>query len=117
MDRNWVDARGAGGGLVPSTGISKSDRRRFVPSPGILNYRDLHVFEGVCEHRVPKAFVEMLAQWRGLCTREMPVSPQHSSARGRVHRGGVSTINSRVEQHRSSNHPSGARTFIKCNPP
>jgi hypothetical protein len=44
---------------------------------GILIYRDLQVFEGVCEHRVPRAFVEMLAQWRGLCAREMPVSPQH----------------------------------------
>jgi hypothetical protein len=50
---------------------------KIVTSPGILIYRDLQVFEGVCEHRGSKGFVEMLAQWRGLCTREMPVSPQH----------------------------------------
>jgi hypothetical protein len=34
------------------------------------------VFEGLCEHRAPKAFVEMLAKWRELCTNSMPVRPQ-----------------------------------------
>lgn len=50
---------------------------KIVTSPGILIYRDLQVFEGVCEHRVPKSFVELLARWRLLCTQEMPVNPQH----------------------------------------
>lgn len=50
---------------------------KMVTSPGILIYRDLQVFEGVCEHRVPKSFVELLAQWRVLCTQTMPVNPQH----------------------------------------
>lgn len=50
---------------------------KIVTSPGILIYRDLQVFEGVCEHRVPKSFVELLARWRVLCTQEMPVNPQH----------------------------------------
>ncbi|MBV8180428.1 MAG: hypothetical protein JO045_16820 [Mycobacterium sp.] len=49
---------------------------KFVTSPGILIYRELQVFEGVCEHRAPKAFVEMIAQWRGMCTKSMPVRPQ-----------------------------------------
>jgi hypothetical protein len=49
---------------------------KIVTSPGILIYRELQVFEGLCEHRVPKAFVEMLAQWRALCTKSMPVRPQ-----------------------------------------
>ena len=35
------------------------------------------MFEGVCEHRVPKAFVELLARWRVLCTQTMPVNAQH----------------------------------------
>lgn len=50
---------------------------KSVTSPGILIYRDLQVLEGVCEHRVPKAFVELVAQWRMLCTQTMPVSSQH----------------------------------------
>jgi hypothetical protein len=50
---------------------------KIVTSPGILIYRDLQVFEGVCEHRVPKSFVELLARWRVLCTQTMPVNPQH----------------------------------------
>lgn len=50
---------------------------KIVTSPGILIYRDLQVFEGVCEHRSPRSFVEMLARWRALCTQTMPVSPQH----------------------------------------
>ncbi len=49
---------------------------KFVTSPGILTYNELQVFEGVCEHRAPKAFVEMIGQWRQLCTRSMPVRPQ-----------------------------------------
>lgn len=52
-------------------------RGKFVTSPGILIYRDLQVFEGVCEHRIPKHFVELLARWRILCTQTMPVNPQH----------------------------------------
>lgn len=50
---------------------------KTVTSPGILIYRDLQVFEGVCEHRTPRSFVELLARWRVLCTQTMPVSPQH----------------------------------------
>lgn len=49
---------------------------KFVTSPGVLIYRELQVFEGVSEHRAPKAFVEMIAQWRMLCTKSMPVRPQ-----------------------------------------
>jgi hypothetical protein len=49
---------------------------KIVTSPGILIYRELQVFEGLCEHRAPKAFVEMLAQWRAQCTNSMPVRPQ-----------------------------------------
>jgi hypothetical protein len=48
---------------------------RPVTSPGILTYRELQVFEGVCEHRAPAKFVQMLAQWRGLCTNSMPIRP------------------------------------------
>lgn len=47
-----------------------------VTSPGVLIYRELQVFEGLCEHRVPKSFVEVLAKWRELCTDSMPVRPQ-----------------------------------------
>jgi hypothetical protein len=36
---------------------------KIVTAPGILIYRELQVFEGLCEHRAPKAFVEMLAKW------------------------------------------------------
>jgi hypothetical protein len=50
---------------------------KIVTSPGILIYRDLQVLEGVCEHRVPKAFVDLIARWRVLCTQTMPVNPQH----------------------------------------
>jgi hypothetical protein len=49
---------------------------KIVTSPGILIYRELQVFEGLCEHRGPKAFVEILAKWRELCTNSMPVRPQ-----------------------------------------
>jgi len=49
---------------------------RLVTSPGILTYRELQVFEGVCEHRAPAKFVQMLSKWRGLCTNSMPVRPQ-----------------------------------------
>ena len=49
---------------------------KIVTSPGILIYRELQVFEGLCEHRAPKAFVEIIAKWRGLCTNSMPVRPQ-----------------------------------------
>ncbi|MEX3738526.1 hypothetical protein [Mycolicibacterium porcinum] len=49
---------------------------KAVTSPGILVYRELQVFEGVCEHRAPAAFVQMLARWRGLCSTSMPISPQ-----------------------------------------
>lgn len=49
---------------------------KAVTCPGILIYRELQVFEGLCEHRFPKRFVEVIAQWRGLCTNSMPVRPQ-----------------------------------------
>ncbi|WP_236057309.1 hypothetical protein [Mycobacterium sp. SM1] len=49
---------------------------KLVMSPGILTYRELQVFEGVCEHRAPRAFVEMIAEWRRMCTKSMPVQPQ-----------------------------------------
>ncbi|WP_174565357.1 hypothetical protein [Rhodococcoides yunnanense] len=49
---------------------------RFVTSPGILTYSELQVFEGVCEHRGPQLFVEILARWRVMCTGGMPVRPQ-----------------------------------------
>lgn len=49
---------------------------KSITSPGILIYRELQVFEGLCEHRFPKKFVEILAQWRGLCTNSMPMRPQ-----------------------------------------
>jgi hypothetical protein len=74
-------------GGIPATVLSDVDFKlrshsllgqlgKIVTSPGILIYRELQVFEVLCEHRVPKAFVEMLAQWRGLCTKSMPVRPQ-----------------------------------------
>ncbi|BBY07102.1 hypothetical protein [Mycobacterium noviomagense] len=47
-----------------------------VRSPGILIYHELQVFEGVCEHRMPKAFVDLLEQWRRVCTTPMPMRPQ-----------------------------------------
>lgn len=47
-----------------------------VRSPGILVYHELQVFEGVCEHRMPTAFVELLEQWRRVCTGPTPVRPQ-----------------------------------------
>jgi len=50
---------------------------KTVTSPGILIYLDLQVFKGVCEHGVPKYFVDVLARWRVLCTQTMPVNPQH----------------------------------------
>lgn len=49
---------------------------KFVTSPGILICNELQVFEGVSEHRAPQSFVEMLGQWRVLCTQSMPVRPQ-----------------------------------------
>jgi len=47
-----------------------------VRSPGILVYHELQVFEGVSEHRMPTRLVELLAQWRTVCTTSMPVRPQ-----------------------------------------
>ena len=47
-----------------------------VTSPGILIYFEMQVFEGLCEHRFPEAFVEVLARWRQQCTLGMPVRPQ-----------------------------------------
>lgn len=49
---------------------------KTVTSPAILIYHELQVFEELCEHRAPKAFVEILAKWRELCTNSMPVRPQ-----------------------------------------
>lgn len=49
---------------------------KAVTSPSILIYRELQVFEGVCEHRAPAAFVQVLARWRSFCTTSMPVRPQ-----------------------------------------
>jgi hypothetical protein len=47
-----------------------------VTSPGILIWHELQVFEGLCEHRFPRAFVDVLAQWRTQCTAGMPMRPQ-----------------------------------------
>lgn len=47
-----------------------------VTSPGILIYHELQVFEGLCERRFPRAFVEVLARWRLQCTASMPIRPQ-----------------------------------------
>jgi hypothetical protein len=47
-----------------------------VRSPGILVYHELQVFEGVCEHRMPKAFVDLLERWRRVCTGPTPMRPQ-----------------------------------------
>jgi hypothetical protein len=47
-----------------------------VRSPGILVYHELQVFEGVCEHRMPKAFVDLLEQWRRVCTGPTRMRPQ-----------------------------------------
>ncbi|CAM5707404.1 hypothetical protein MAUB1S_05166 [Mycolicibacterium aubagnense] len=49
---------------------------RAVTSPGILIYQELQLFEGVCQHRAPAAFVQMLARWRYMCTASMPIRPQ-----------------------------------------
>ncbi len=47
-----------------------------VTSPGILICRELQVLEGLCEHRFPRAFVDVLARWRIVCTTSMPIRPQ-----------------------------------------
>jgi hypothetical protein len=47
-----------------------------VSSPGILIYHEMQVFKGLCEHRFPQAFVEVLAQWRLQSTAGMPIRPQ-----------------------------------------
>ncbi len=47
-----------------------------VTSPGILIYFEMQVFEGLCEHRFPQAFVDVLAQWRLQCTARIPIRPQ-----------------------------------------
>jgi hypothetical protein len=47
-----------------------------VTSPGILIYLGMQIFEGLCEHRFPQAFIEVLAQWRLQCTGGMPIRPQ-----------------------------------------
>jgi hypothetical protein len=59
----------------------------IVPNAGIpatvlsdVDFK-LQVFEDLCEHRAPKAFVEMLAKWRELCTNSMPVTFGARSAR------------------------------------
>jgi hypothetical protein len=50
--------------------------RKKVTSPGVLIWHELQVFEGLCEHCFPRAFVEVLAQWRIQCTTAMPIRPQ-----------------------------------------
>lgn len=47
-----------------------------VRSPGILVYHELQVFEGLCEYRMPPAFVELIGRWRLACTMPMPMRPQ-----------------------------------------
>ena len=47
-----------------------------VRSPGILVYHELQVFEGVSEHRMPTRFVDLIAQWRTVCTGPTPMRPQ-----------------------------------------
>jgi hypothetical protein len=49
---------------------------KSVTSPGILTYHELQVFEGLCEHRFPRAFIEVLARWRLQCTAAVPIRPQ-----------------------------------------
>ena len=47
-----------------------------VTSPGILIYLEMQIFEGLCEHRFPHAFIEVLTRWRLHCTVGMPIRPQ-----------------------------------------
>lgn len=35
-----------------------------------------YVFEGVCEHRNSRGFVDLIAKWREMCTNGMPIRPQ-----------------------------------------
>jgi hypothetical protein len=74
--------------VVPNAGIPatvfadidvKLQSGQFSPnvrSPGILIYHELQVFEGVCEHRRPTEFVNLLEEWRRVCTGPMPMRPQ-----------------------------------------
>lgn len=45
-------------------------------SPGVLTHHELQVLEGICQHRVPLMFVQLLAKWRQLCTTPMPMRLQ-----------------------------------------
>jgi hypothetical protein len=49
---------------------------KMVTTPAVLIYRELQVFEGVCEHRNPRGFVDLIAKWREMCTNGMPIRPQ-----------------------------------------
>ena len=57
-----------------------------VTSPGILIYFEMQVFEGLCEHRFPQRFVDVIAQWRLQCTAGMPIRPQSFLALGGMDR-------------------------------
>jgi hypothetical protein len=47
-----------------------------VTSPGIPVDHKLQVFEGLCERRFPRVFVDVPARWRLQCTVAMPIRPQ-----------------------------------------
>lgn len=43
---------------------------------GVITYHELQVLEGVCAHRAPHEFVQLLARWRRKCTGPNPVRLQ-----------------------------------------
>lgn len=43
---------------------------------GIITYQELQVLEGVCAHRDPQGFVQLLARWRRECTSPKPMRLQ-----------------------------------------
>jgi hypothetical protein len=69
-------------GIPPSVSADVDIKLRLgnlgpnVRSPGILVYHELQVFEGVSERHMPTRFVDLIAQWRGMCTQSMPVRAQ-----------------------------------------
>jgi hypothetical protein len=52
------------------------DLGKSVVAPGFVTWHELQVIEGICEHRSPAGFVELLAEWRYRCTTGMPMRPQ-----------------------------------------
>lgn len=43
---------------------------------GVITYQELQVLEGVCAHRAPQGFVQLLARWRRECTGPNPMRLQ-----------------------------------------